>query len=122
MVAPLGRPVTEWLSGRDYTDRQDGQAKVRDRCRIHAAFTHRDPIQGQAVMRSAAEAGWSLARQQRYFDWATEVVDQARGVNPRLERMFDRLYRHRPVQLPADHVRAAPASAARRIGLPVGGP
>jgi guanosine-3',5'-bis(diphosphate) 3'-pyrophosphohydrolase len=41
-------------------------------------------------------AGWSLARQQKYFDWAKEVVDQARGVNPRLERMFDRLYRQRP--------------------------
>ena len=42
-------------------------------------------------------AGWSLARQQKYFDWAKEVVDQARGVNPKLERMFDRLYRQRPV-------------------------
>ena len=42
-------------------------------------------------------AGWSLARQQKYFDWAKEVVDQVRGVNPGLERMFDRLYRQRPV-------------------------
>ena len=42
-------------------------------------------------------AGWSLARRQKYFDWAKEVVDQARGVNPGLERMFDRLYRQRPV-------------------------
>ena len=42
-------------------------------------------------------AGWSLKRRQTYFDWAKEVVDQARGVNPRLERMFDRLYRQRPV-------------------------
>ena len=42
-------------------------------------------------------AGWSLARRQKYFDWAKEVVDQARGVNPKLERMFDRLYRQRPV-------------------------
>ncbi len=43
-------------------------------------------------------AGWSLARQQKYFDWAKEVVDQARGVNPKLDRMFDRLYRQRPVK------------------------
>jgi len=43
-------------------------------------------------------AGWSLERRQKYFDWAKEVVDQARGVNPRLERMFDRLYRQRPAQ------------------------
>ena len=42
-------------------------------------------------------AGWSLGRRQTYFDWAKEVVDQARGVNPKLERMFDRLYRQRPV-------------------------
>jgi len=41
-------------------------------------------------------AEWSLARRQKYFDWAKEVVDQARGVNPKLERMFDRLYRQRP--------------------------
>ncbi len=42
-------------------------------------------------------AGWSLNRRQKYFDWAKEVVDQARGVNLRLERMFDRLYSQRPV-------------------------
>ena len=42
-------------------------------------------------------AGWSLSRRQKYFDWAKEVVDQARGVNLRLERMFDRLYSQRPV-------------------------
>jgi len=41
-------------------------------------------------------AGWSLSRRQKYFDWAKEVVDHARGVNPRLERMFDRLYSQRP--------------------------
>ena len=43
-------------------------------------------------------ASWSLGRRQKYFDWAKEVVDQARGANPRLERMFDRLYRQRPVR------------------------
>ena len=42
-------------------------------------------------------AGWSLKRRQTYFDWAKEVVDKARGANPRLERMFDRLYDQRPV-------------------------
>jgi guanosine-3',5'-bis(diphosphate) 3'-pyrophosphohydrolase len=42
-------------------------------------------------------AAWSLAERQKYFDWAKQVVDQARGVNPKLERMFDRLYRQRPV-------------------------
>ena len=43
-------------------------------------------------------AGWSLSQRQTYFDWAKEVVDQARGVNPRLERTFDRLYSQRPVR------------------------
>jgi len=41
-------------------------------------------------------SSWSLARRQEYFDWAKAVVDQVRGVNPKLERMFDRLYRQRP--------------------------
>ena len=41
-------------------------------------------------------ADWSHTRQQEYFDWAKEVVDEVRGVNARLERKFDRLYRQRP--------------------------
>jgi guanosine-3',5'-bis(diphosphate) 3'-pyrophosphohydrolase len=41
-------------------------------------------------------AGWPMQRRQKYFDWAKEVVDQVRGVNPKLERVFDQLYRQRP--------------------------
>jgi guanosine-3',5'-bis(diphosphate) 3'-pyrophosphohydrolase len=41
-------------------------------------------------------AAWSLAQRQKYFDWAKAVVDQVRGVNPKLERMFDRLHQQRP--------------------------
>jgi guanosine-3',5'-bis(diphosphate) 3'-pyrophosphohydrolase len=41
-------------------------------------------------------AGWSTARKQQYFDWAKQVVDQVRPANPKLERVFDRLYRQRP--------------------------
>jgi len=41
-------------------------------------------------------ASWSLARRQKYFDWAKEVVDEVRGANAKLERVFDRLYLHRP--------------------------
>lgn len=40
--------------------------------------------------------GWSLERKRDYFDWANAVVDQLRGVSPRLEQSFDRLYRQRP--------------------------
>jgi guanosine-3',5'-bis(diphosphate) 3'-pyrophosphohydrolase len=56
-----------------------------------------DKICNLRDMLASPPAGWSLARTQNYFDWAKEVVDELRGVNPRLERMFDRLYRQRPV-------------------------
>ena len=41
-------------------------------------------------------AGWSLTRQQKYFDWAKEVVDRIRGVHPELERRFDEVFAQRP--------------------------
>ena len=41
---------------------------------------------------------WSLERRQIYFDWAKKVIDQLRGVNPALERIFDRTYSARPEQ------------------------
>lgn len=43
-------------------------------------------------------AGWSLERQQAYFDWARAVVDGLRGVHPELERLFDEACKHRPPQ------------------------
>ena len=41
-------------------------------------------------------AGWSLERQQAYFDWARAVVDGLRGVHPELERLFDEAWKTRP--------------------------
>ena len=41
-------------------------------------------------------ANWSLERKQEYFDWAAEVVFQIRGISPRLEALFDEIYRLRP--------------------------
>jgi len=35
-------------------------------------------------------------RRQEYCDWANEVVDQVRGVNPKRERAVERLPRQRP--------------------------
>lgn len=32
-------------------------------------------------------------RTRKYFDWAKAVVDEVRGVNPRLEERFDGVYR-----------------------------
>lgn len=37
-------------------------------------------------------ADWSDQRKREYFDWAKEVVDQLRGVNPKLEALFDTAY------------------------------
>jgi len=40
--------------------------------------------------------GWSLERRRKYFDWASEVVAQLRGVHPELERRFDEVSALRP--------------------------
>lgn len=37
-------------------------------------------------------ADWSDQRKQEYFDWAKTVIDQIRGVHPRLEELFDAAY------------------------------
>jgi len=36
--------------------------------------------------------GWDLKRKQEYFDWAKKVIDQVRGTNADLERIFDGIY------------------------------
>jgi len=41
---------------------------------------------------------WSLERKREYFDWAKEVIDQLRGVDPGLELMFDEAYARKPVK------------------------
>jgi guanosine-3',5'-bis(diphosphate) 3'-pyrophosphohydrolase len=41
-------------------------------------------------------AGWSLERRQAYFDWAGQVVDRLRGVDPVLESIFDAICANRP--------------------------
>lgn len=45
---------------------------------------------------SSPPAGWSVARQRAYFDWAKSVIDGLRGVHPVLEEIFDEALRHRP--------------------------
>ena len=39
---------------------------------------------------------WSLERRQEYFDWAKTVIDNLRGVDARLETVFDEVYKVRP--------------------------
>jgi guanosine-3',5'-bis(diphosphate) 3'-pyrophosphohydrolase len=41
-------------------------------------------------------AGWDLQRRQDYFDWAKAVIDELRGINARLEAIFDDTYALRP--------------------------
>ena len=36
--------------------------------------------------------GWSIERQQAYFDWAAQVIAGVRGTNPKLEALFDEVY------------------------------
>ncbi len=43
-------------------------------------------------------ADWSDQRKREYFDWAKAVVDQLRGVNPKLEGLFDTAYRSTPLK------------------------
>jgi guanosine-3',5'-bis(diphosphate) 3'-pyrophosphohydrolase len=40
--------------------------------------------------------GWDLARRQRYFDWAREVIAGVRGTHPGLEALFDQAFKNRP--------------------------
>jgi guanosine-3',5'-bis(diphosphate) 3'-pyrophosphohydrolase len=39
---------------------------------------------------------WDLERRRAYFDWAREVVEGMRGVNPHLEAAFDEAYKAKP--------------------------
>jgi len=39
---------------------------------------------------------WSLQRKRDYFDWAKQVIDQLRGINKKLEAIFDAAYTRKP--------------------------
>ena len=41
-------------------------------------------------------ADWPLERIREYFDWANQVIDRLRGVNPVMERLFDVEYLKKP--------------------------
>ncbi len=41
-------------------------------------------------------ADWSLERRREYFDWAKSVIDRLRGVDERMELVFDAVYSSRP--------------------------
>ena len=41
-------------------------------------------------------ADWSLERRREYFNWAKSVIDRLRGVDARMEAVFDHAYSARP--------------------------
>ena len=55
-----------------------------------------DKICNLRDLASSPPADWSLQRKRDYFDWAKAVVDGLRGSHPRLEAIFDEVYKARP--------------------------
>ena len=51
-----------------------------------------DKISNLRDLSKSPPVGWSDERKQTYFRWAKQVIDGLRGVNPRLESVFDKVY------------------------------
>lgn len=51
-----------------------------------------DKISNLRAVLSSPPADWSEQRKRDYFLWAKQVVDGCRGVNARLEALFDEIY------------------------------
>lgn len=51
-----------------------------------------DKICNLRDMDTSPPADWPDQRRREYFDWAKEVIDQVRGVSPKLEAIFDEAY------------------------------
>ena len=89
----------------EVTDDQTLPKTVRKRLQIeHAAgITRRaklvklaDKICNVRDVASSPPHDWPLERRREYFDWARAVVDQMRGTQRKLERLFDEAYARRP--------------------------
>ncbi len=68
---------------------------VGDAATLCAALLH-DTICNLRDVATNPPASWPLERRREYFDWALEVIDQLRGIDAQLERVFDETYRTRP--------------------------
>lgn len=55
-----------------------------------------DKICNLTDVASSPPADWSLDRRREYFDWAKQVIDRLRGVDPVLVAAFDQAYAARP--------------------------
>ena len=89
----------------EVTDDKTLPKKERKRLQIrHAAHLSRraklvklaDKICNLRDMGAHPPQGWSIERRRKYFDWASEVIGQLRGVHPELERRFDEVSALRP--------------------------
>jgi len=105
LLARFGQTVADVVA--EVTDDTALPKAERKRLQVeHAAQISRraklvklaDKIANLRDVANSPPTGWSLERRQEYFDWAKEVIDQVRGVHPRLEAVFDAAYRARPAQ------------------------
>ena len=89
----------------EVTDDQTPPKAVRKRLQIeHAAHISRraklvklaDKTCNVRDVASSPPHDWPLERRREYFDWAKAVVDQMRGAQRKLERLFDEAYARRP--------------------------
>jgi len=55
-----------------------------------------DKIANLRDVADAPPAGWPIERRREYFDWARSVIDRLRGIDARLESLFDQAYAARP--------------------------
>ncbi|HRD83636.1 MAG TPA: HD domain-containing protein [Rubrivivax sp.] len=55
-----------------------------------------DKICNLTDVANSPPADWSQERRREYFDWAKQVIDRLRGVDPALEAAFDKAYSARP--------------------------
>ena len=99
LEAAFGRRVARTVL--EVTDNKRLRKQTRKRLQIeHAAGLSRgaklvklaDKICNLRDLRSRPPVGWDKRRRREYFDWAKQVVDGLRGVNPRLEAAFDAAY------------------------------
>lgn len=58
-----------------------------------------DKISNLRDIVASPPVGWNIQRKQKYFDWAKKVVDQVRGTNADLERIFDTIYKKGPASI-----------------------
>lgn len=55
-----------------------------------------DKISNLQDMIARPPVNWSLQRRQEYFEWAKAVIDNLRGTNEALEKLFDETYANKP--------------------------